>query len=80
MNRARTQLLIEENIYKNKIFLTKMVVEFSLFEPTLTGLKKSILDATYPVRTHFELENFHNYKEQGQTAKSRHSLIKNNLM
>ncbi|MHA6615349.1 MvaI/BcnI family restriction endonuclease [Photobacterium damselae] len=66
MNRARTQLLIEENIYKNKIFLTKMGVEFSLFEPTLTGLKKSILDATYPVRTHFELENFHNYKEQGQ--------------
>lgn len=46
--------------------LTRLGVEFSVFEPTITGLKKSILDATQPVRTHFELEEFHFYWEQGQ--------------
>ena len=46
--------------------LTRLGVEFSVFEPTITGLKKSILDATQPVRTHFELEKFHYYWEQGQ--------------
>ncbi|MDC2888702.1 MvaI/BcnI family restriction endonuclease [Psychrosphaera algicola] len=50
----------------NKIQLTQMGVEFSTFEPTITGLKKSILDATQQVRTHFELENFHFYYSQTQ--------------
>ena len=61
---------------KNLIFgnirsLTKVGIEFSIFEPTATGLKKSILDATQPVRTHFEIENFHHYdlQEQGPDHK-----------
>lgn len=49
---------------KNKRELTKLGIEFSVFEPTATGLKKSILDATQPVRTHFLMENFHNYVSQ----------------
>lgn len=56
------KLLIE----RNKRQLAKLGIEFSVFEPTLTGLKKSILDATHSLRTHFELENFHYYWDQGQ--------------
>ncbi|OBT04771.1 hypothetical protein A9267_17680 [Shewanella sp. UCD-FRSSP16_17] len=54
------------SVDKNKRTLVKMGIEFSLFEPTITGLKKSILDATQSVRVHFELEQFHFYWEQGQ--------------
>lgn len=57
---------IKLRIAENKKQLTKLGVEYSIFEPTLTGLKKSILDATQPVRTHFELEEFHYYCEQKQ--------------
>jgi len=58
--------LIKERVVLNKRQLTKVGAEFSIFEPTITGLKKSILDATQPVRTHFELEDFHYFWEQGQ--------------
>lgn len=56
----------KEIVLSNLRALAKAGVEFSIFEPTATGLKKSILDATQPVRTHFELEGFHNYEFQGQ--------------
>jgi hypothetical protein len=59
---TKTKLLIE----KNKRQLAKIGVEFSIFEPTLTGFKKSILDATHPVRVHFELEEYHYYWNQQQ--------------
>ncbi|WP_258808116.1 MvaI/BcnI family restriction endonuclease [Pseudidiomarina sp. CB1] len=55
-----------ELVAENKKELTKLGIEFSTFEPTLTGLKKSILDATQVVRTLFELKGFHSYDEQGQ--------------
>jgi hypothetical protein len=58
--------LIKERVVLNKRQLIKIGAEFSIFEPTMTGLKKSILDATQPVRTHFELENFHCFWKQGQ--------------
>jgi hypothetical protein len=57
---------IKLRIQANKRQLTKIGIEFSVFEPTITGLNKSIIDATQPVRTHFELENFHFYYNQGQ--------------
>ncbi len=61
---------LSENIKKivasNKRQLTKLGVEFSVFEPTMTGLGKSILDATQQIRVHFELEKFHYYWEQEQ--------------
>ena len=59
---TNTKLLIE----KNKRQLAKLGVEFSIFEPTLTGFNKSILDATHPVRVHFELEEYHYYWDQQQ--------------
>lgn len=55
-------------VNNNKKVLTQLAIEFSIFEPTKTGLKKSILDATQVVRTHFEITNFHHYDLQGQGA------------
>ena len=74
LKNERTLDLHEHSRYvfnKNKRELTKLGIEFSVFEPTLTGLKKNILDATQAVRTHFHMENFHDYEEQhcGQDAK-----------
>lgn len=69
LEEERTEELPEqhkENVILNKRQLTKLGIEFSIFEPTKTGLNKSILDATQPVRTHFELEEFHYYSEQSQ--------------
>ena len=43
---------------RNKASLAAVGIEYSMFEPTITGLKKSILDATRSVRNHFESENF----------------------
>ncbi|OCH58395.1 hypothetical protein A6D98_17185 [Aliivibrio fischeri] len=57
---------IKHLISDNQKQLINIGVEYSLFEPTVTGLKKSILDATHTVRVHFELENFHFYWEQKQ--------------
>lgn len=65
----------KELIAKNKRNLAKLGIEYSIFEPTLTGLAKSILDATQIVRTHFELENFHFYYDQGQGPE--HKVVKN---
>jgi len=62
------------NIANNRAYLAKNAIEYSIFEPTLTGLNKSIIDATQPVRTHFKLLNFHDYlcQEQGPN----HKIIK----
>jgi hypothetical protein len=57
---------IKKRVTSNKRDLTKLGIEFSVFEPTMTGLKKSILDATQQIRVHFELKSFHHYWEQGQ--------------
>lgn len=68
--REESRLLVE----KNKKTLVSLGVEFSVFEPTNTGFKKSILDATQPVRTHFELVGFHDYANQEQGP--NHKIIK----
>ncbi|MDE9543706.1 MvaI/BcnI family restriction endonuclease [Xenorhabdus bovienii] len=62
-------------VNNNKKVLTQLAIEFSIFEPTKTGLKKSILDATQVVRTHFEITNFHHYDPQGQGA-NEHGIKK----
>ena len=62
-------------IAKNKEYFASVGVEFSIFEPTITGLKKSILDATRPVRAHFESEGFHYFDHQKQG--DDHKIIKN---
>lgn len=62
---------VKERVELNKIQLTKLGIEFSVFEPTITGLKKSILDATQQVRTHFEVEKFHFYYSQDQGPENK---------
>lgn len=57
---------IKLNILENQKILASHSIDYSIFEPTRTGLKKSILDATQPVRTHFELAQFHCYSKQKQ--------------
>jgi hypothetical protein len=62
---------VKELVEQNKIQLAKLGIEYSIFEPTITGLKKSILDATQSVRTHFELESFHHYYSQDQGTENK---------
>jgi hypothetical protein len=51
--------------------LTEKSVELTLIEPTSTGLYKSILDATGPVRLYLKTQGIHDYElqEQGQDSK-----------
>ena len=63
---AELQDDIKINITENRVLLSKKGIEYSIFEPTVTGLKKSILDATQPVRTHFKILEFHDYGLQKQ--------------
>ncbi len=52
---------------QNKIkLLTKNQVSLTLIEPTETGLKKSIMDATGSVRSFLKSENIHDYEQQAQ--------------
>ncbi len=46
--------------------LTENSISLTLIEPTETGLKKSILDATGPVRNYLKKNNLHNYELQQQ--------------
>lgn len=64
------KLFVEEN----RKTLVAAGIEFSIFEPTKTGFRKSILDATQPVRIHFELSEFHFYSKQLQGQE--HKVIK----
>ncbi|MCF6356704.1 MAG: MvaI/BcnI family restriction endonuclease [Draconibacterium sp.] len=64
----RVLTTIEENRLK---VLTKNSVSLTLIEPTETGLKKSIMDATGPVRNYLKENKFHDYgiQLQGQVNK-----------
>lgn len=57
---------LDELVSQNKAYLISIGIEFSFFTPTRTGLSKSILDATYPIRNHFEALKFHSFNEQQQ--------------
>jgi hypothetical protein len=46
--------------------LTKNQVSLTLIEPTETGLKKSIMDATGSVRSFLKIKNIHDYDQQLQ--------------
>lgn len=56
-------------VAQNKALLIKNGIEHSIFIPTATGFNKAILDATQTVRTHFVIENFHDYSVQQQGPK-----------
>lgn len=51
---------------KNVKFLVDKQIEFATIQITETGLKKSILDATAPVRAYFKEKNVHDYEIQLQ--------------
>jgi hypothetical protein len=59
--------------------LTENSVEFTLIEPTKTGLEKSIMDATNPVRKYLKERKIHDYEiqRQGQDSKIQ---VKANLI
>jgi hypothetical protein len=58
----------EQSKIKN---LTKNQVSLSLIEPTETGLKKSIMDATGSVRSFLKDNNIHDYDIQGQGPENK---------
>lgn len=60
---------------KNMAFMVNHNVEFTLVQLTATGLKKSIMDATAPIRTFFLEKGVHNYEEQLQGTEHK-QLIK----
>jgi hypothetical protein len=51
--------------------LTSRDVKLGLIEPTATGLSKSILDATQPVRKFLKDESIHDYDSQGQGPEAK---------
>lgn len=54
--------------------LTENSVEYTLIEPTRTGLGKSIMDATVPVRTYLKEKNIHDFSLQLQGQKHKVKL------
>jgi len=63
------QLTIQEED-KLKV-LTENSISLTLIEPTETGLKKSIMDATGTVRNYLRKNNFHDYNLQVQGPESK---------
>lgn len=53
--------------------LTALSIDVTLLQPTATGLGKSILDATIPVRHYLREKGLHDYDLQGQGA-SEHGV------
>lgn len=56
-------------------FMVNHNIEFTLVQVTATGLRKSILDATAPMRTFFFEKGIHNYSDQLQGTKHK-QLVK----
>lgn len=57
---------------KNMEYLVNHNVKFTQVQITATGLKKSILDATAPMRSYFKENNVHDYELQ---AKGQHNKV-----
>ena len=51
---------------RNMEYLVNHNVKFTQVQITATGLKKSILDATTPMRTYFKENNVHDYELQSK--------------
>lgn len=59
--------------------LTEKSINLTLIQPTSTGLRKSILDATFPVRNFLKENKLHNYCLQKQGAKDYGVKIKTTI-
>ena len=55
----------------NMEYLVNHNVKFTQVQITATGLKKSILDATTPMRTYFKENNVHDYELQAQGPENK---------
>lgn len=51
---------------ENLAFLTRYDIDFGLLEPTMTGLGKSIMDATFDYRSFLKRQQAHDYDVQPQ--------------
>lgn len=67
----RTYNIFETNNVK---FLVNKQIEFTTIQITETGLKKSILDATAPVRAYLKEKNVHDYDSQLQGQEHKHVI------
>ena len=56
---------------KNLKFLTQKNIEYTLVQITETGYKKSILDATDPMRQYFKTDGMHDYSLQSQGQENK---------
>lgn len=56
---------------RNVKFLVNKQVEYATIQITETGFKKSILDATAPVRAYFLEKGIHNYEKQPQGPENK---------
>ena len=57
--------------------LTENSVELTLIEPTKTGLGKSIMDATGPVRSYLKAKSLHDYEIQKQGPENKIQVAAN---
>lgn len=64
------RLLTKQEEEKLKV-LTENSISLTLIEPTATGLKKSIMDATGTVRNYLKSNNFHDYNLQTQGPENK---------
>lgn len=60
--------------------LTKYSIELTVIEPTRTGLEKSILDATGPVRSFLKSHGIHDYSVQAQGVENKISVKANFIL
>lgn len=63
--------LLSQKEQENIKLLTGKSVEFTLIEPTATGLGKSIMDATAPVRTYLKEVKAHDFSLQAQGQENK---------
>lgn len=54
--------------------LGRFGIEAGFLIPTKTGMEKSIMDATWPVREYLSRTGFHNYRQQAQGVASKRVL------
>ena len=60
---------------KNVKFLVDKQIDFTTIQITATGLKKSILDATAPVRAYFKEKGIHDYDNQLQGELGKRTVL-----
>lgn len=71
---------LSDNEIQNLHQLTKKGIDYTIFQPTKTALKKSIIDATYPVRNFFIKNRIHDYSSQNLGCKDNGIYIDTEIL